>query len=102
MLEILARLDAIGSAKFDRDVAEQIFQQCPQRNLGDVTVEDFADQYANGIVISRRKIARLKETLEEDKARLHKHRMLTDDMKEKDKLLPAGKLFVTMIEKCWS
>lgn len=100
-LEILARLDAVGSAKFDRDVAEQIFQQCPQRNLGDVTVEDFAEQYANGIVISRKKIEKLKELIEVDKGRLHKYRMTTDDVKEKDKQLPSGKDNLTLIEKCW-
>jgi hypothetical protein len=71
-------------------VAEQIFQQCPQRNLGEVTIEDFSENYAAGIVISRKRISKLKADIEEDKKRLHRYRMMTDDVSEKDKSLPAG------------
>ena len=89
-LEVLSRLDTVGAAKFDRDVAEQIFQQCPQRNLGDVMIEDFAENYAAGIVISRQRISKLSADIEEDKRRLQRYRMMTDDVNERDKALPAG------------
>jgi hypothetical protein len=98
----LARLDAIGNSKFDREVAEQIFDQCSQKDLGDVTVSNFAKMYADGVVLSRHKIEKLKIDIEELKKKMHFYRMKTDEVREKDKTLSKGSLMVTLIEKCWS
>lgn len=99
--EILSRLDTIAHSKFDREVAEQIFDQCSPHELESVTVVEFAEVYAKGVVISRQKIEKLKETIEDKKKKLHFFRMKTDEVKEKDKTLPKGSSLVTMIGKYW-
>lgn len=53
-------------------------------------IEDFAENYAAGIVISRQRISKLSADIEEDKRRLQRYRMMTDDVNERDKALPAG------------
>lgn len=100
--EILARLDAIGHSKFDREIAEQIFDQCNTESLGDVTVPEFAEAYAKGVVLSRQKIERLKLDIEERKKKLHFYRMRSDEVREKDRTLSKGSEAVTPIEKYWS
>lgn len=52
-----------------------------------MTIPDFANMYANGVVLSRHKIENLKNEIEEQKKRLHYYRMKTDEVREKDKTL---------------
>ena len=47
--------------------------------------------YANGIVVSRKKIEKLKITIEELKKKMHSYRMKTDEVKDRDKLLSKGR-----------
>ncbi|CAD8140848.1 unnamed protein product [Paramecium pentaurelia] len=88
--QLFSALDKLTGQLYDRDVAQQLFEQCQPNQRGQVQLEDFAQVIIEADKVLKKKLNQTEQQIQQYREELKECQQLAQELQYNQKLNPQG------------